>query len=96
MFTNIARYAYGENTGKAELKVEASDGVLSITLSDSGIPYNPLEKDDPDTTLSAEEREVGGYGIFIVKKVMDEINYEYKDGKNILTMKKAVKNDQNK
>lgn len=96
MFTNIARYAYGENTGKAELKVEASDGVLSITLSDSGIPYNPLEKEDPDTTLSAEEREVGGYGIFIVKKVMDEIHYEYKDGKNILTMKKAVKNEQNK
>ena len=63
------------------------DAVL-ITFLDRGKPYNPLEKDDPDTTLELEERDIGGLGIFLVKKNVDEINYEYADGKNILRMKK--------
>ena len=86
---NIARYAYGEDEkGTASIAVGREKNAMVITVSDSGIPYNPLEKDDPDVTLSADERGVGGYGIFIVKKVMDEVIYEYKDNKNILIMKK--------
>ena len=63
---------------------------VSITFTDNGIPYNPLTKSDPDTTLSAEEREIGGLGIFIVKKMMDEVFYEYHDNKNCLTIRKIL------
>jgi anti-sigma regulatory factor (Ser/Thr protein kinase) len=62
-----------------------------ITFIDKGVPYDPLAKADPNTTLSAEEREIGGLGIFMVKKTMDEITYEYKDGQNILAIKKSLK-----
>ena len=70
--------------------VEVLDDPLSVsvTFMDSGEPYDPLAKADPDTTLSAEERQIGGLGIYMVKKSMDEIAYEYKDGQNILTIKK--------
>lgn len=64
--------------------------MISITFSDSGKPYNPLEKPDPDVTLSAEERSIGGLGIFMVKKSMDDMRYEYKDGQNILTITKRL------
>ena len=90
--SNVARYAYGDKTGTVTLKTESDEKSLTITVTDCGTPYNPLEKEDPDITLSADERGVGGYGIFIVKKIMDELNYEYKDGKNILTMKGFFKN----
>ncbi|MBR5111983.1 MAG: SpoIIE family protein phosphatase [Clostridia bacterium] len=83
---NIASYAYGDKTGKATVEFEKTEKGIIITISDSGIEYNPLEKEDPDTTLSAEERGIGGYGIFIVKKVMDHIEYNRKDGKNILKL----------
>ncbi len=86
--SNVARYAYEGGSGKFSIKAEADDAGITITVTDSGIPYNPLEKDDPDITLSAEERGIGGYGIFIVKNTMDDISYEYKDGKNIFVMKK--------
>ena len=89
--SNVARYAYEGNDGKATVKFSSDDEGITITVIDSGIPYNPLEKEDPDITLSAEERGIGGYGIFIVKKVMDEITYEYKDNQNIFTMKKNYK-----
>ena len=88
IISNIVHYAYGEGKGKAALRMKSDEKGISITVEDSGMPYNPLEKEDPDITLSAEERGIGGYGIFIVKKVMDEISYDYKDGKNILTMRK--------
>jgi anti-sigma regulatory factor (Ser/Thr protein kinase) len=88
MVSNIARYAYEGKDGKATVRFASDEQGITITLIDSGIPYNPLEKEDPDITLSAEERGIGGYGIFIVKKVMNEITYEYRDNKNILTMKK--------
>ena len=61
-----------------------------ITFIDNGVPYDPLAKSDPDITLSAEEREIGGLGIYMVKKSMDDISYEYKDGKNILKIKKNI------
>jgi anti-sigma regulatory factor (Ser/Thr protein kinase) len=72
--------------------VEVADGPSSVTvtMSDSGVPYDPLAKDDPDVTLSAEDRQIGGLGIFLTKKLMDDMSYEYKDGKNILTLRKNV------
>ena len=66
------------------------DNVVNSLLDDHGIPYDPLKKDDPDVTLSAEERAIGGLGIFMVKKTMDEITYEYKDGQNILSIRKDL------
>ena len=90
MYINIANYAYGDDIGEAEIEVSENCGEVSITMKDRGVPYNPLEKPDPDTTLSAEERQVGGLGIFIVKKIMDTVLYEYKDGQNIFTMTKKL------
>lgn len=90
LFGNIAHYAYTPQTGDAAVRVEIQKDPAAavITFIDSGIAYNPLAKDDPDITLSAEERELGGLGIYMVKKSMDEVSYEYKDGKNHLTIKK--------
>ena len=92
LFGNIAHYAYTPEVGNATVRVEVSDEPLAviITFIDNGIPYDPLAKDDPDITLSAEKREIGGLGIYMVKKSMDEITYEYKDGQNILTIKKNI------
>lgn len=63
---------------------------VTITFSDGGIPYNPLSRAEPDITLSAEERGIGGLGIYLVKKSMDDVVYEYRDGKNVLTIKKVL------
>lgn len=92
IFTNICNYAYGGKTGVVCIGIEAKQNPrsISITFTDSGTPYNPLEKSDPDITLSADEREIGGLGIFMVKQIMDEILYDYKDGQNILTLKKFL------
>lgn len=92
LFSNIAHYAYNPEVGSATVRVEVVEDPMSvvITFIDNGIPYDPLQKDDPDITLSAEEREVGGLGIYMVKKSMDEISYEYKDGQNILRIKKKI------
>ena len=85
-FVNIASYAYGEGSGRARIRVEAFGDHAVITLTDSGVAYDPLAKEDPDTALAAEQRPIGGLGIFMAKKMMDEIRYERKDGCNILTM----------
>ena len=61
-----------------------------ITFLDSGVPYDPLAKADPDVTLSAEERQIGGLGIFMVKKSMDSMEYKYQDGRNILVIRKKL------
>ena len=92
LFGNIAHYAYNTEVGNATVRVEISEAPLAviITFVDNGVPYDPLGKNDPDITLSAEEREIGGLGIYMVKKSMDEITYEYKDGQNILTIKKNI------
>ena len=90
IFVNIASYAYNPEIGPATFCIEFEenpDAVL-MTFIDGGKPYNPLEQDEPDTTLAIEERDIGGLGIFLVKKNVDEISYEYADGKNILRMKK--------
>lgn len=92
LFGNIAHYAYNPEIGKATVRVEVIEDPLAVTITfiDNGVPYDPLAKADPDTTLSAEEREIGGLGIYMVKKSMDEIAYEYKDGHNILSIKKKL------
>ena len=93
LFGNIAHYAYNPEVGSATVRVEVIEDPLAVTITfiDNGVPYDPLAKADPDTTLSAEERDIGGLGIYMVKKSMDDIIYEYKDGQNILTIKKSLK-----
>ncbi len=90
LFGNIAHYAYNSEVGQATVRVEVLEDPLSvvITFIDHGKPYDPLSTKDPDITLSAEERQIGGLGIYMVKKSMDKITYEYKDGQNILRIKK--------
>ena len=92
IFVNIANYAYAPDKGKATVRVEISEEpvTVAITFIDRGVPYDPLKKVDPDVTLSANERQIGGLGIFMTKKVMDDVNYEYKNGQNILTLKKRI------
>ena len=92
LFSNIAHYAYTPDVGSASVRVEVTQEPLAviITFIDGGVPYDPLTAADPDITLSAQERQVGGLGIYMVKKSMDEITYEYKDGKNILSIKKKL------
>ena len=92
LFVNIAHYAYPEGPGDAAIFCDVSGDPLccSITFVDSGIPYDPLAKEDPDITLSAEERDIGGLGIFMVKKSMDEVSYEYVDGQNRLTIRRFL------
>ena len=87
---NIVRYAYADGNGYVEVGTEVHDGVLYVSFRDSGVPFNPLEKEDPDITLSVDERQIGGLGIFLCKQMMDDISYEYKDGCNCLTMSKKV------
>ncbi|MDY6400271.1 MAG: ATP-binding protein [Synergistales bacterium] len=90
IFVNIASYAYNPEKGSAAISVETQEDPLAviITFTDGGVPYDPLKKPDPDVTLSAEKRQIGGLGIYMVKKSMDNVTYEYKDGKNILTITK--------
>ena len=92
LFVNIASYAYQPGTGQATIRFEKEDDPLTvaITFLDSGVPYDPLAKEDPDVTLSAEERQIGGLGIFMVKKSMDDVSYEHRDGQNVLTIKKKL------
>ena len=88
IFVNVASYAYEDKSGSCKIEVDTdpTNSYVTITFIDEGIPYNPLAKEDPDVTLSAEEREIGGLGIFIVKKSMDKTSYERKDGRNIFSM----------
>lgn len=92
LFGNIAHYAYHPEVGSATVRVETEQDprIVVITFIDGGIPYDPLMAADPDVTQSAQERQLGGLGIYMVKKSMDAITYEYKDGKNILTIKKKL------
>ena len=90
IYVNIANYAYGDGVGKAEISVESKDGELTIVFKDSGVEYNPLEKEDPDITLSAEERQIGGLGVFLTKKNMDSVSYSYENGQNVFTMVKKL------
>ena len=92
IYVNIASYAYTPGTGPACLQVELREDprTLLITFIDSGVPYDPLAKPDPDISLPASERQIGGLGIFMVKKTMDDMIYEYRDGQNVLTLVKVL------
>lgn len=93
LFGNIARYAYSPERGEATVRIEVEKDPLAvvITFIDSGKPFDPLLRADPDVTLSADERDIGGLGIFVVKKTMDSIDYEYREGHNILRIRKEWK-----
>ena len=92
IYVNVASYAYAPNTGDVTIRMELQEHprTVVITFIDSGIPYNPLAKADPDVTLSAEERAIGGLGIYMVKKSMDKMEYEYTDQKNVLKTYKVI------
>ena len=92
IFINIASYAYGGQDGKAEIAVTVTDDPRSVAIEfrDNGIKFDPLAKPDPDVTLSAEDRQIGGLGIYMVKKSMDDVTYEYVNGQNVLTIRKDL------
>lgn len=87
---NIVRYAYGNGSGYLEATTDVEDGMFVLNLKDSGIPFNPLEKDDPDIDASLEDRQVGGLGIFLCKQMMDDVLYHFAGGCNNLTLKKKI------
>ena len=92
LYSNIARYAYDDDHGQVTVVIEAEKKppVVTISFLDEGKPFNPLDRSDPDVSLPARERKIGGLGIFMVKKSMDDVSYEYRDGKNILTIRKTL------
>ena len=89
--SNIAYYAYGKKTGTVTVRIEAlqEENGVQLMFLDSGVPYDPLTRQDPDISAEIEEREEGGLGIFLVRKTMDDMKYEYKDGQNCLTIRKS-------
>ena len=92
IFINVAHYAYPNGEGDMTLGIgfDEDSRLITFRMTDKGIPFDPLQKSDPDVTLSAEEREIGGLGIFITKKTMDSLNYAYENGENILIMNKKI------
>lgn len=91
LFTNVARYAYTPETGPITvcMELQADPAAAVITFIDEGTPYNPLLREQPDTTLPRRARKIGGLGIHMVKKTMDDLRYEYRDGQNVVTIVKA-------
>ncbi len=90
IFGNIARYAYADGHGSVTVCFEVKDGCAEIGFIDNGVPFNPLETPEPDITLDAANRDIGGLGIFLVKKTMDSVEYERKDNQNILRLTKRI------
>ena len=90
LYVNVTLYAYPSQDGWAEMRGSVDNGVVTFKLIDAGRPFDPLAKDDPDIMLSGEEREIGGLGIYMVKTMMDEMEYEYRDGCNRLTLRKQL------
>lgn len=92
IFGNICHYAYKDSVGAVTVRVESGNTLKAVflTFTDNGIPYNPLDTEDPDITLSSEERKIGGLGIYLVKKNMDEMKYEYVNQQNRLWMEKRL------
>lgn len=88
IYTNICCYAYPGGAGNIAVEVVAESEKLELTFTDSGFAYDPLEKEAPDITLSAEKRQIGGLGIYMVRQIMDEVSYSRIDGKNVLCMVK--------
>lgn len=93
LFVNVASYAYENRNGSCTIYLEThhtdTDGEVVIEIEDSGLQFNPLEREDPDITLSADERQIGGLGIYMVKQSMDKVSYSYEDKKNVLRLEKS-------
>jgi len=89
VFVNIASYAYGQMSGGATVRVAIGDEII-VEFEDGGRPYNPIARKDPDITIGTEKREVGGMGVFMVKKLMDSVEYRRDKDKNILTLRKKL------
>ncbi|MBP5538571.1 MAG: ATP-binding protein [Bacteroidales bacterium] len=89
---NVVNYAYDSGSGYMAVETCLCAGVWQIRFEDAGVPFNPLDKDDPDITLSAEDRPIGGLGIFLCKQMMDHVEYHYEDGCNVLIMEKKIEN----
>lgn len=88
---NVMNYAYPEGTiGEIDISVTFSDGSITFTIKDTGTPFDPTKVSTPDTSLSAEERPIGGLGIYLVRELMDEVSYCYENNHNILTLKKKI------
>jgi anti-sigma regulatory factor (Ser/Thr protein kinase) len=92
VFVNVAHYAYEGSEGEMTLHIgfDEQERAITFRMTDRGVPFDPLKKPDPDVTLSADDREIGGLGIFITKKTMDAVEYAYENGENILTMIKKI------
>lgn len=92
LFANICNYAYDDGVGHVTVRVQdvPEQNSVCITLEDEGMPFDPLAREDPDVTLGLHERGVGGLGIYMVKKTMDDVRYEYRDGLNMLTVVKSL------
>lgn len=93
LFVNIANYAYIPEEGSVTIQVEFKGDMVSVIFIDGGTPYSPWEREDPDITLSAEERKIGGLGVYMVKKSMNHVDYIHQDGKNILTIQKQFQEE---
>ena len=93
LFVNIANYAYKPEEGSGTIQVEFKGDMVSVIFIDGGTPYNPWEREDPDITLSAEDRQIGGLGVYMVKKSMNHGDYIHQDGKNILTIQKQFQEE---
>ncbi len=95
VLSNIAYYAYSSGSGEVtvQMRFDEADGMVFLTFIDNGVPYNPLEKTDPDITLEAEKRPVGGLGILMVKKKMDGMEYRRENNRNILTVRKRIREE---
>ena len=94
IYVNQTLYAYPEGEGWVEIRGNAENGEAAFTLIDGGTPFDPLKVQDPDILLSGEERPIGGLGIFMVRTLVDELAYEYRDGCNRLTMRKRLRDEQ--
>ncbi len=91
LFINVAHYAYDEPGGTVKLGLDITDDTMVLSLCDSGKPFDPLKKEDPDITLGADERRIGGLGIYMVKQTMDDVQYEYTNGCNIVTITHKIR-----
>lgn len=90
IFVNIASYAYPESPGSAVIEFSCENDTAEITFTDNGVPFDPLDHDDPDIDLPIEERSIGGLGILMTKKMMDKVTYRRENGCNILTIQKII------
>lgn len=97
LVVNVVNYAYAgkdESRGFLNIEIEKTEKFISLTFIDGGVAFNPLKRKMPDTSLPLEERQIGGLGIFLTVKMMDSVSYEYKDGKNVLTVTKSISDEE--